>query len=64
MKQYAAISNAARQFDVFKYRSPAVRLGNLKIIFVYSLWVCMTLENNITKHLQQHEGGMNWINVA
>ena len=43
MKQYVVTGNVARQFNVSSHRSPAVRLGNLRIIFVYSLWVCMTL---------------------
>ena len=56
MKKYAVIDNAAKQVDVFRYRSPAERLGNLKIVFVYSVCVCMALEDNITKIFSSGSG--------
>ena len=59
MKKYAVIGNVTRQVDISRYCSPSGRLGNLKIIFVYSLCVCMTLEDNITMDFQKWGGGMD-----
>ena len=64
MKKYAVIGNVTRQVDISRYCSPAERLGNLKIIFIYSLCICMTLEDNITMDFQKWGGGIDWINLA
>jgi hypothetical protein len=64
MEKYAVLNNVTRQVDVSRYRSPAERLGNLKIIFVYSLCVCMALKDNITMDFQKWGVGMDWINLA
>ena len=64
MKKNAAISNVARHVDVSRHPSPAERLGDLKSIFVFSLRVCMTLEDNIPMDFQKCDREMDWINLA